>query len=956
MATSDDDVDLNDVDQLIARRHGGDESSRQRAKTFRRPTPRRLTAIVTAVIIAVVCVAIVVGLVVAFHKKKHTSNSGNPCTPTKNEEKFDCHPDGNPNQKECLKRGCCWKETRDPSPSCFYPANMGSKYRTVGLKQISGGLRGIAEWDGDVFPFQGLVTKLNVSVKFETASRLHARIADAENARYEVELDVPAGDDGKLSSGDSPTAQDYVFNYIASPFGFSVTRKSTGETLFNTTVGRFVFADQFIQMSARLPTLYVYGFGEHVQGNNESTVTQRVDVEGWRKLTLFSRDISPEDPMANLYGVHPFFLGMDSSNKAYGVFLKNSNAMDVQLQPLPAVTYRTIGGILDFYFFMGPTPEEVVQQYIEVIGRPILPPYWALGFHLCRWGYNSSNNTWDVVKAMRDNGIPQDVQWNDIDYMHVHLDFTYNHTTYSSLPEMVNDLHNHGQKYIMIVDPGISNEQLAGDYPPYDRGMEMGIFVNVSSNESTPILGKVWPDITAYPDFTNPSCHAYWQEMVENFHRSVSFDGLWIDMNEPSNFVPGSTNGCPVSLLNNPPYQPGSLGGKLYDKTLCMSSQQYASLHYNVHSLYGHTEAIATSSALKSVLKKRSLVISRSTFPGTGQHAGHWLGDNQSTWPDLARSIPGILDFSLFGIPLVGADICGFGQEPDEELCIRWMQLGAFYPFSRNHNSINMKSQDPTAFSKPAMASMRNALLLRYSLLPYLYTLFYRAHESGSTVARPLFFEFPQEEFYDAGDMFLWGGGLLIVPVLKKNAKNVVVKFPDADWFDFKTGEPSAQYTGHGSQLVTLPTDLNSTLLFVRGGFIIPTQLPSTTTAASRKRPFVIVVALDMQTGRAEGELYLDDGESLETPDNGKYSLIHYIALDGNSAEIGNLTASSSHDQYDELPFVGQVRVYGLKKSPTSVKVDSLSVNYWSYEKVLTIDFSDGEMKTVNSLNIAWLY
>ena len=88
---------------------------------------------------------------------------------------------------------------------------------------------------------------------------------------------------------------------------------------------------------------------------------------------------------------------------------------------------------------------------LQIIGRPFLPPYWALGFHLCRWGYNSSKTTWDVVKRMRRFGVPHDVQWNDIDYMHAHLDFTYNHTTFASLPQMVDDLHAHNQKYIMIV-------------------------------------------------------------------------------------------------------------------------------------------------------------------------------------------------------------------------------------------------------------------------------------------------------------------------------------------------------------------------------------------------------------------------------------------------------------------------------------------------------------------------
>lgn len=80
-----------------------------------------------------------------------------------------------------------------------------------------------------------------------------------------------------------------------------------------------------------------------------------------------------------------------------------------------------------------------------------MPPYWSLGFHLCRWGYGTSNRTQDVVNEMRSLGIPQDVQWNDIDYMRDHLDFTYDKSRFQSLPQLVKDLHDNNQKYIMIV-------------------------------------------------------------------------------------------------------------------------------------------------------------------------------------------------------------------------------------------------------------------------------------------------------------------------------------------------------------------------------------------------------------------------------------------------------------------------------------------------------------------------
>ena len=99
-----------------------------------------------------------------------------------------------------------------------------------------------------------------------------------------------------------------------------------------------------------------------------------------------------------------------------------------------------------------------------------------------------------------------------------------------------------------------------------------------------------------------------------------------------------------------------------------------------------------------------------------------------------------MLEFNLFGIPYIGADICGFMLEATEELCERWMELGSFYPFSRNHNELTAHDQDPAVWNSVAQAASKS-LKIRYRLLPYLYTLFYDSHTSGSTVVRPLYHE-----------------------------------------------------------------------------------------------------------------------------------------------------------------------------------------------------------------------
>uniref|UniRef100_A0A3Q2Z2S4 Glucosidase, alpha; acid (Pompe disease, glycogen storage disease type II) n=1 Tax=Hippocampus comes TaxID=109280 RepID=A0A3Q2Z2S4_HIPCM len=253
-------------------------------------------------------------------------------------------------------------------------------------------------------------------------------------------------------------------------------------------------------------------------------------------------------------------------------------------------------------------------------------------------------------------------------------------------------------------------------------------------------------------------------------------------MNEPASFVSGSLEGCPDTELENPPYTP-VVGGRLSAFTICMSAQQNVSTHYNLHNMYGLTEAFATHRALVKARGKRPFVLSRSSFPSIGRFSGVWTGDVRSNWEQLGYSIP-VLKFSLFGVPLVGADICGFGGDTTEELCVRWMQLGAFYPFMRNHNDRQYAPQEPFVFGQKAQAAMRSALNLRYSLLPFLYTLFHHAHTSGDTVARPLFM-FPTDPHCQIIDrQFLWGSSLLISPVLKEGAMEVAAYLPPGIWYN----------------------------------------------------------------------------------------------------------------------------------------------------------------------------
>jgi lysosomal alpha-glucosidase len=885
-----------------------------------------------------------------------TAGKGSGSTPSLADNKrFDCAPDVRHNDNFrylCESRGCLYddsekkmetNETRhgfSSSPTCFYPEIWVNYEIQEVFKKDDHGITLFLNKTEQKNGFEvGAVKTVKVEVKVIDEAKLRIRMTDVLRQRWEPpmpQLNIPAITDA--------TKVKPSFNFALTDSRLIVTRKSNNALILSTDLRKIIFSDQFLQIITHVPSYELYGIGENLDQHLKSfgPHTQERKI---MKLMNFG-----ELPLRGnaSYGHHPFYvMYSNDTGDAHGVLLRNVNAMDIVMTATPALTYRTIGGILDFFVFMGPTPDDVMRQKADLIGHSPLPPYWSLGYHLCRYGYENDNEIQRVYERNTLGGLPFDVQWIDIDYMDTWNMFTRNKTAFPKLPEFIKRVHNEGRRFVPIVDPSLDgslNESSAG-YASFLDGLNKDVFVKNTTGQL--LKGRVWnTKLSVFPDFTHPNCSGFWSKWLNIFHHDMEFDGIWIDMNEPATFISGQDGGCINNSLDRPQFNP-HYPLNLEFLTMCMSAQHYLGPHYDIHNMYAYFEARMTYNALASIRNKRPFVLSRATTTGQGSYSAHWLGDVDSSWDHLRLAIPQILDFGLFGIPFVGTDICGFVKNTTEELCTRWSSVGAFYPFSRNHNDHYFISQDPASpdlggIEGNVFKSAKKALVKRYTLLPYLYTLFFNNSIYGNPVARSLRHNYPKnKELTTIESQFMWGRDILINPVLEEKKTQVEVVFPPGKWYDWDSEAVVSERSGKK----TLDVPLTDISVCFRGGSIIPTHDPNNSTNEQRKGLFNLLVFLDSDS-QATGELFYDDGESLNTREWEQYTHIKFDA-DSKSLKFkvltGNYLGQDLKNEKGEVigntMSVKRITIYGIGNKPEKVTVNSTEIpsTYDEKKRRLTI-------------------
>ncbi|MEZ4409311.1 MAG: glycoside hydrolase family 31 protein [Polyangiales bacterium] len=613
---------------------------------------------------------------------------------------------------------------------------------------------------------------------------------------------------------------------------------------------------------------------------------------------MFPPDIDP------LYVSIPFAMSLVGA-RASGLYVENTSRTVWNLGRTTPNELRVTAdaGRMDYWVFPGPTPARVIEQYTRVTGRPPLPPRWALGYHQSRWSYAPASALTAVADEMRARSIPCDGLWLDIDHMEGYRSFTWSREGFPSPAETLARLRGQGFHVVNIIDPGLKRDP---DWSIYRDARDGGHLVRRA--DGSEFSGRVWPGEAVFPDFTRDATRAWWRGLMASDARA-GLDGAWIDMNEPTVFAPDvypvdarvDGNGAPTEMRE-------------------------------AHNVYALLMARATWEGQRDARpERRPFVLTRAGFAGTQRYAAVWTGDTMSTWAHLAMLPAMLTGMGLSGLPFTGSDAGGYSGGGSPELFTRWMQAAALTPFFRNHVQTGSPRQEPWSFGPAVESAVRAAIELRYSLLPYLYSLAYASTQTGAPVVRPLAYEFGADALAH-DDVFLLGPSLLVAPVLRDGDRTRMLPLPVGRWtnlFDDRTIT--------GPRVIEVDAPLDALPVWARPNGIVP-------------RAGVV-----QHTGQASGPLTLDLYPDPDSP--ASRVTLYDDAGDGPTtaghASAATLTADAGGATLDlgaPWPEAISVRVHHVTTAPRRVSLADAAApsEAWRYDlaaRTVTLTLPAGALR-----------
>ena len=672
---------------------------------------------------------------------------------------------------------------------------------------------------------------------------------------------------------------------IAPSGGITATRADGGR-LFRTahdddgaSLGYGTMNDEFIVMRERDRDDLILGLGEKsgtFNRNGRNFLLWNADVLGMdnpvvEKHWPFERGRlkKPTDIDFDPYYMSiPFFYHLDAeTGAASGHFIDNSYPAYFDFADDGRYRIHFAGGSYVEYIFAGPTLKKILEGFTWLTGRIPPPPLWALGHHQCRWHlYDEKRLRW-IAATYRKKGIPCDALWLDIDYMDGFRVFTWARERFPQPKAMLAGLRDEGFRVVTIIDPGVKIEP---GYDVYDEAADRGLLC--LSEGGAIYTGQVWPGRTAFPDYAKPETRQWWASRIAAL-ADEGVAGIWIDMNEPST---GEIDPLPMRFD----------GGR--------------EAHVRYHNLYATLMAEATAAGLRHArADERPFVLSRAGSPGIQRFAANWLGDNCARWDHLWLSMPMAMGLGLSGQPFVGADVGGFAEPANGELLGRWYQLGALSPFFRNHNC-DVVDQYPWSFGGMWEAVCREAICLRYRLMPYIYAAFLEAAETGQPVQRPLVLAFQSDRAaWAVDDQYLLGPHLLVAPVYVAAARKRRVYLPPGTWHDWYSGE-----TFKGPRTLDAETSPERIPLFVRGGAVIP-QWPEAPPTTMDYHPNVIDLAVFVpdEDGETVSILDEDDGLTMARADGAFLRTRLTVTRAGNQLSLIGRVSGDGYPQFRRRRF-----------------------------------------------------